>query len=65
MLTKLCISHINHSLHFFWAMVCTYDFLKMVENMVTSLNYCEGHLEYLNFWYFKTLWGIIEKTAAS
>lgn len=52
MLAELCINHINHSLHFFRATVCIYDLLKMVENMVTSLNYSEGHLKYLDFWDF-------------
>lgn len=54
MLAELCINHINHSLRF-WAMVSTRDFSKMMENMVTSLNYSEGHLQYMDFWHFKIL----------
>ena len=46
-------------------MVCTYDLLKMVQTMATSLNYSKEHLQYVDFWHFKTLWETTEKTAIS
>lgn len=59
--------YVKHSLYF-WALVPTYDLLKTVRNMLTSIceiNYSEGYFKYPDFWHFKILWEIREKTAAN